>query len=158
MPDCTIHKLRHINNNINIILINENYEVISSPFDLPCLAKEQCPLKPTSLDNLFNAISDSRKESDKNDLIHITSSAFFHSSVAMTITSHDNKIIAVNTAFTQITGFKQHEILGKNPRILSSGKHDKQFYGEMWTALSREKKWSGEIWNKPKMVNYFSNG
>lgn len=155
MPDCTIHKLRHINNNINIILINENYEVISSPFDLPCLAKEQCPLKPTSLDNLFNAISDSRKESDKNDLIHITSSAFFHSSVAMTITSHDNKIIAVNTAFTQITGFKQHEILGKNPRILSSGKHDKQFYGEMWTALSREKKWSGEIWNKRKNGELF---
>lgn len=150
MPECTIHKLRRINPDVNIVLLNEQYEIISSPFDLPCLAKEQCPLRLSSLDKLFNAVSDSSKESDNTDLINLTSSAFFHSSVAMTITSHDNKIMAVNTAFTEITGFEEDDILGKNPRVLSSGKHDKQFYQEMWTALSRDKKWSGEIWNKRK--------
>jgi len=155
MPNCAIHQFRHLNDNVNIILLNENHDIISSPFELPCLAQQQCPLKPVSFDKLSDLVMAGHNQSDENNIVNITSSAFFHSSVAMTISSHDNKIIAVNHAFTQITGFQEHEILGKNPRILSSGKHDKQFYEDMWAALSHDKKWNGEIWNKRKNGELF---
>lgn len=77
--------------------------------------------------------------------------AFFdYSRFGVMICDHNRNIIAVNAAFETITGFSQAEVLGKNPRILSSGHHDEQFYREMWETLYREGHWQGEIWNRRK--------
>ena len=66
------------------------------------------------------------------------------------ITAPDTKIVATNEAFTVITGYRQEEVLGKNPHILSSGKHDKEFYNELWSTLAREGNWEGEVTNRRK--------
>jgi len=66
------------------------------------------------------------------------------------ITDAENNIIRVNPAFTEITGYSRDEVLGKNPRILKSERHDELFYKEMWTSLSRGGQWEGEIWNRKK--------
>lgn len=56
----------------------------------------------------------------------------------------------VNPAFERLTGYKMHFVLGKNPRILKSGKQDSAFYEEMWTTLTRGEVWSGHFVNKRK--------
>lgn len=76
--------------------------------------------------------------------------AAFETRSAITITDKEGNILRVNQAFTEITGYEQHEVIGKNPRILSSGKHDKKFYDQLWGEIETNGFWQGEIWNKHK--------
>ncbi|HNN57880.1 MAG TPA: EAL domain-containing protein [Leptospiraceae bacterium] len=66
------------------------------------------------------------------------------------ITDDKSQILAANPAFGKLTGYEPAEILGKTPRILSSGKHPKSFYEDMWGQIRNTGKWKGEIWNKRK--------
>jgi diguanylate cyclase (GGDEF)-like protein/PAS domain S-box-containing protein len=66
------------------------------------------------------------------------------------ITDPDTSIVAINEAFTVITGYTEDDVLGKNPSILSSGKHDKDFYEKLWLSLSNEGNWEGEVVNRRK--------
>lgn len=75
---------------------------------------------------------------------------FLHSTEGMMVTDADNIILAINPAFTKITGYSESDILGKTPRILHSGQQDKAFYQEMWRALNSEGHWRGEIRNRRK--------
>jgi diguanylate cyclase (GGDEF)-like protein/PAS domain S-box-containing protein len=74
----------------------------------------------------------------------------FETHDAIMITDVNANIIRVNQAFTDITGYPAHEVLGKNPRMLSSGRQDKQFYVEMWDQLLRTGSWAGELWDRRK--------
>jgi diguanylate cyclase (GGDEF)-like protein/PAS domain S-box-containing protein len=74
----------------------------------------------------------------------------FDSHEAMTITDVNGNILKVNDAFTRITGYEASEVIGKNPRVLKSMKHSKEFYKEMWKQLNTVGKWSDEIYNKRK--------
>ncbi len=65
------------------------------------------------------------------------------------------RIQMVNKAFTETTGYRPEEVIGKSPSILSSGKHDMGFYANFWYALLKEAKWQGEIWNKRKNGEIF---
>jgi len=69
---------------------------------------------------------------------------------AIIVTDAAPRIKAVNPAFTQITGYRAEEALEKNPNILSSGEHDRDFYRAMWEQLRRNGSWKGEIWNRRK--------
>jgi diguanylate cyclase (GGDEF)-like protein/PAS domain S-box-containing protein len=66
------------------------------------------------------------------------------------ITDLDGAIVAVNDAFTTITGYSEQEALGRNPRMLSSGRHDRDFYLRLWHALRERGQWRGEVWNRRK--------
>ncbi|MCS0608837.1 EAL domain-containing protein [Massilia solisilvae] len=66
------------------------------------------------------------------------------------MTNADANIVAANPAFERITGYSEAEVLGHNPRLLRSGRHDHAFYREMWQALSEQGQWRGEIWNRRK--------
>lgn len=69
---------------------------------------------------------------------------------AIIITDPFARIQNINPAFTEITGYEEHEVLGKTPSILSSGRHDDAFYKAMWKSLNEQGFWQGEIWNKRK--------
>ena len=69
-------------------------------------------------------------------------------SIMMTDVNAD--IIAVNAAFEQSTGYTEQEVMGRNPRLLMSGRHDSAFYRGIWTCLQTQGQWRGEIWNKRK--------
>ena len=75
---------------------------------------------------------------------------FDNSPEAIMITDRDNRIVSTNAAFTEITGFTADEVIGEDPRILASGRHDTFFYRAMWQALARSGHWSGEIWDRKK--------
>jgi diguanylate cyclase (GGDEF)-like protein/PAS domain S-box-containing protein len=66
------------------------------------------------------------------------------------ITNPEGAILAVNPAFTDITGYTEAEILGKDLRIRQSGRHDKSFYQAMWASILQTGSWRGEIWNRRK--------
>jgi len=66
------------------------------------------------------------------------------------ITDPQLTIQFVNPAFTQLTGYQPEEVIGRTPAILSSGRHDSEFYREMWETLSSTGRWRGEVWNRRK--------
>ncbi|MDH1263163.1 EAL domain-containing protein [Pseudomonas sp. GD03944] len=66
------------------------------------------------------------------------------------ITDTQQRITAVNRAFSTITGYSEAEALGQTPRLLSSGQHDSAFYSALWHQLGAEGHWQGEIWNRRK--------
>lgn len=74
---------------------------------------------------------------------------------AMMITDADNNILRVNRAFLEMTGYRQEEVLGKNPKVLKSGRHDAEFYRGMWHNLKIQGSWQGEIWNRRKSGEVF---
>jgi diguanylate cyclase (GGDEF)-like protein/PAS domain S-box-containing protein len=69
---------------------------------------------------------------------------------AILVTDIEGNIIAVNPAFSQITGYSEAEVIGKNPRLLKSERHNKAFYRDFWEALSIKGEWVGEIFNRRK--------
>ena len=76
--------------------------------------------------------------------------AAFQTRQAISITDAHANIIRVNDAFTEITGYRPDEVIGKNPRILSSGRHDESFYKNLWSEINTRGFWQGEIWNRHK--------
>lgn len=68
----------------------------------------------------------------------------------ISITDAEGNIVAVNPAFSVITGYGFGEVVGQNPRILKSEYHPKEFYETMWQSLLQEGVWTGEIWNRRK--------
>lgn len=73
-----------------------------------------------------------------------------NSNEAVVITDANNNIVLVNQAFIDITGYSEREVIGRNPRILSSGRHDQAFYRELWHQLNIDGIWRGEIWDRRK--------
>jgi len=69
---------------------------------------------------------------------------------AILITDHLGTILWTNPAFTALTGYAPEEVLGKNPRILKSGMHGKDFYDRMWQTILGGKVWNGEFTNRRK--------
>ncbi|MFZ2493690.1 MAG: EAL domain-containing protein [Thermoanaerobaculia bacterium] len=76
--------------------------------------------------------------------------AFEHTSEGVVITDATETILTVNRAFSKVTGYEAEEVIGKTPRMLQSGRHDRAFYNAMWIAIREDGHWQGEIWNRRK--------
>ncbi|MBS1159980.1 MAG: hypothetical protein H6R15_2399 [Proteobacteria bacterium] len=68
----------------------------------------------------------------------------------MTITDAESRIVAVNPAFCEITGYSSEEVVGLTPAILNSGRQGPEYYRQMWSELLKRGQWHGEIWNRRK--------
>jgi len=88
------------------------------------------------------------QESEKK--LKLSARVFSDTNEGIYITDSKGIIIDANPAFAEITGFSYEEIIGENPRILSSGQQEPQFYTEMWEAINKQGHWQGEIWNRKK--------
>lgn len=87
---------------------------------------------------------------EKEEQLQLAAQVFSQSSEAIMLLDSCSSIVMVNRAFTHITGYTEEEALGKNPRMLASGQHDRDFYSAMWEAIEKEGRWQGEIWNRRK--------
>lgn len=66
------------------------------------------------------------------------------------ITDVEGKMVFVNRAFIQASGYSKEELIGQNPRIFSSNKHSKKFWDKMWNTVKAGKAWVGEVENRKK--------
>ncbi len=69
---------------------------------------------------------------------------------AIVITNSSGSIQYTNPAFSQLTGYTADEVLGANPRVLKSTRHNREFYRQMWSTIRRGETWKGRIVNRRK--------
>jgi diguanylate cyclase (GGDEF)-like protein/PAS domain S-box-containing protein len=82
--------------------------------------------------------------------LRLSSTVFDNALECILITDSEGKVVSINPAFTRITGYSLEDIKGKDPSLLSSGRHSTAFYRAMWRGITTAGQWTGEIWNKKK--------
>ena len=87
--------------------------------------------------------------------LKLTSEVFEHSHESIIIADAEGRILDVNPSFTRITGHTREEAIGRNPRMLQSGRQDKAFYQALWHSLLTEGNWTGEFWNARKNGEFY---
>jgi diguanylate cyclase (GGDEF)-like protein/PAS domain S-box-containing protein len=82
--------------------------------------------------------------------LKLAASVFRHAGESIAITDVNGMILDINDTFSNTTGFSREEAIGKNPRLLKSGRQPPEFYADMWEVLLIQGYWSGELWNRRK--------
>ena len=100
-------------------------------------------------------MEDMTRDEEAAEKLRIAAKIYENSEEGVVVTDRSGVIQFVNPAFTFITGYSPEEALGKNPNILKSGRHSKEFYELMWGSLIAEGTWQGEIWNRHKSGEAF---
>ena len=99
------------------------------------------------------ALSNFAREAERNRMenqLRLTAKVFEQGGEGIMITDERVNIVMVNRAFESVTGYAQDEVIGRNPRFLSSQRHDRDFFRAMWEAIDTGGFWQGEIWNRRK--------
>lgn len=96
------------------------------------------------------SLRDITQRNETKRQLKLAASVFEHALEGIVITNAQATIVDVNASFSRITGYGRDEVLGHNPRLLQSGRHDVPFYQQMWAALLRDGSWSGEMCNRRK--------
>ncbi|WP_333874838.1 PAS domain S-box protein [Methylobacter sp.] len=107
------------------------------------------PLEQEGTPLLFFSSRDITERKQAETELRIAAAAF-ESQEGMMVTDNNGAILRVNHAFTVVTGYSTKEVIGKNPRLLNSGRHDTAFFTKMWTSIHDAGSWKGEIWNRRK--------
>jgi len=95
-------------------------------------------------------VTDVTEKNAAQEQLKLAASVFSHAREGIMITSPQGDLIEVNAAFSRITGYQRDEVIGKNSNMLSSGLQGPDFYAGMWAELSKNRRWTGEIWNRRK--------
>jgi len=94
-------------------------------------------------------------ERQQNESMLKLAASAFDTQEAVVITDPKTRIISVNKAFTEITGYGADEVIGERPSILASGKLDDAFYKAMWSSIINQGRWKGEMIDRRKNGDLF---
>ena len=108
------------------------------------------PLPIAGTDCMLTIARDITERHLMQEKLQLAATVFENTAEGVLITDIDQRISAVNRAFSEITGYSEIEALGQTPRLLASGQHDSAFYAALWHQLTDEGHWQGEIYNKRK--------
>ncbi len=160
--DITQNKVEETNKRLRQeITFKENAESeLNNALDALQLANDELESRVADRTQELAEINDSlqqevdfRREAEKQ--LQLFKMAVYNTSEAVVITDSDARILEVNPAYCQITGYSRQDVLGKNPNITRSDRHEPEFYRDMWASLSRKGEWSGEIWDRRKNGEVF---
>lgn len=84
------------------------------------------------------------------EAMRLAAVVFENTNEGIIVTNAEHRIIAVNSAYTSITGYSAGEVMGQRPNVHASGTHDEDFYQELWRVLKESDQWQGEIWDRHK--------
>ncbi len=82
--------------------------------------------------------------------MRLAAKVFENAGEGILVTDRQSKIITVNQAFTEITGYPPAEIIGQTPELLQAEAQGAESHQEIWTSLTKTGEWQGEIWNRRK--------
>ena len=102
---------------------------------------------PESSDAVLSVIDIAERKAAEEGL-RLAAVVYESTAEGVLITDPQLRIVAVNRAFTRITGYSAPEVIGKDPALLHSGRHDETFYREMWASIAADGFWQGEVWNR----------
>ena len=95
-------------------------------------------------------IEDLTRERAEREELLLARKVFEVNSEAIMVSDASNRIVRVNAAFEAITGYRESEVLGNDPKILGSGRHGSEFFRSLWQELMHKGHWEGEIWDRRK--------
>jgi len=107
-----------------------------------------------SIDNVIQGVctqsSDITDRKHAEEQLRLAARVFDRAGEGIVVTDPQQKIMTVNDAFTKVTGYSAEDAIGKTPAMLASGRHEKEFYRDLWLVLKEKGWWQGEIWNRRK--------
>lgn len=106
--------------------------------------------KPVDKKLLLDALTKGLRDRERALDLQMARMVFEVANEGILVTDSEPRIIAVNPAFSVITGYRPDEVIGQKTNVLSSGLHDADFYRSMWNTLETHGRWSGEITNRRK--------
>lgn len=101
-------------------------------------------------------VRDITRRYEDRDALRLRSAALNAAASAVVITDAQGVIEWVNPAFCEATGYSFSEAIGQNPRVLKSGAHPAEYYRKMWETLQAGETWQGEIINRRKNGELYS--
>lgn len=121
------------------------------------LAIDASPIRNQNGDIIavVETLRDLTEQKRSEALLLLNASVFENSQIAVVITDADGNLISANKTFSEITGYTLDEVRGKNPRLLQSGEHSKEFYHDMWECVRTQGGWSGEVIDRRKNGEIF---
>ena len=135
--------------NIEEVISSSSTKIWAETYKSPVLIKEH-----TVGTVGFSRNITAKKEAETK--LHLAASVFTHSREGIIITSVQNEIIEVNQAVETMTGYTRDELISRDPKVLSSGLQTPLFYQAMWKELYKSGSWSGEISNRKKNGDIFT--
>lgn len=127
-----------------------DFEIISLKGKRLWMETHAVPMREANGEIVHLAVTRDITERKKTEAELRIAATAFESQEGMLVTDANNVVLRVNHAFTTITGYMAEEVVGQTPNILSSGRHDKAFYAQMWASINNTGTWEGEVWNRRK--------
>ena len=139
-----VHPLRALQESI-ASLRHDPDSVVSLPSDQPL----ELGQLGSSFQSLMGELQQSRRALHASlDELQLAGCAFAEISEGVIVTDAAGRIVSINPAFTRISGYSSAQAIGHTPSLLKSGRHDDNFYANMWHQLRTRGGWSGEVWNR----------
>ncbi|MDP2901834.1 MAG: bacteriohemerythrin [Methylovulum sp.] len=126
------------------------YEILGFKGKCRWLETHAVPMKEANGTIMQLAVTRDITERKKAEQQLRIAATVFESQEGMMVTDANNVILQVNKAFTDITGYSAREVVGKDPRMLQSGREEPAFFAAMWERINHSGDWNGEIWNRRK--------
>jgi diguanylate cyclase (GGDEF)-like protein/PAS domain S-box-containing protein len=98
--------------------------------------------------NIYGRDITERRRAEKE--LRLAAEVFDTAGEGIFVTDPDGTILDVNTAYCEITGYQREEVIGQNPRMMKSNRHDRSFYTSMWGSIRNQGFWQGEVWDRRK--------
>ncbi|QQX79647.1 EAL domain-containing protein [Shewanella sp. KX20019] len=147
--DVFINEMCAIWTNQETFLSEANFQTLDGK-EIKALISFQTPSSTNNFRNVPVSIVDISEQKSLEKKLKLSSRVFSDTHEGIVITDADRMIVDVNPAFSDITGYSREEVIGKSPTMLSSGKHEAEFYNDMWQQITEHGYWQGEIWNRRK--------
>lgn len=103
----------------------------------------------------YGVLADVTREREQAESERLTMAMFKTSREAIMIADAEVRLVMVNPAFTEVTGYAAEEVLGRNPALLKSERQDRAFYEALWQSVLTSGHWQGEVWNRHRNGTFY---
>lgn len=141
--------IKRANTSAQLIVVTSSAEVEHLRWALD-VGVDRYVMKPVDEGLLHDAIGKCLRDLQQNRELHLSRLVFESVSEGLMVTDELGRILAVNPYFCEVTGYREDEVLGQQPSLLASGQHDPKFYQTMWSSLRSLGRWAGEVINRRK--------